>query len=165
MANSSIPEGLANQVSSESLDTFLLNLSATSDLEDLAMDQPFLEGDDSKTSRHANVKQPSTMPFAPTADTSTHENTVNDATATSNANGTGTNGIVPNSNASQAAKTVDRAQPSSSTTTANAVSAARAISGTVPEFLYQLFQMLTDNNREVIEWDDGKSQVPRCILC
>lgn len=27
---------------------------------------------------------------------------------------------------------------------------------TVPEFLYQLTKMLTDNNREVIEWSNGK---------
>ena len=28
---------------------------------------------------------------------------------------------------------------------------------TVPEFLYQLTKMLTDNNREIIEWSNGKS--------
>lgn len=27
---------------------------------------------------------------------------------------------------------------------------------TVPEFLYQLTRMLTDNNRDVIEWSNGK---------
>ena len=27
--------------------------------------------------------------------------------------------------------------------------------GAVPEFLYQLTKMLTDNNREVIEWSNG----------
>ena len=30
------------------------------------------------------------------------------------------------------------------------------ISTTVPEFLYQLTKMLTDNNKEVIEWANGK---------
>lgn len=28
---------------------------------------------------------------------------------------------------------------------------------TVPEFLYQLTKMLTDNNRDIIEWSNGKS--------
>jgi hypothetical protein len=27
---------------------------------------------------------------------------------------------------------------------------------TVPEFLYQLTKMLTDNNRDIIEWSNGK---------
>ena len=36
----------------------------------------------------------------------------------------------------------------SSTNTANA--------NTVPEFLYQLTKMLTDNNRDIIEWSNGK---------
>ena len=30
------------------------------------------------------------------------------------------------------------------------------ITNTVPEFLYQLTRMLTDNNRDVIEWSNGK---------
>jgi hypothetical protein len=29
-------------------------------------------------------------------------------------------------------------------------------SSTVPEFLYQLTKMLTDNNRDIIEWSNGK---------
>jgi len=29
---------------------------------------------------------------------------------------------------------------------------------TVPEFLYQLTKMLTDNNRDIIEWSNGKSE-------
>ena len=29
---------------------------------------------------------------------------------------------------------------------------------TVPEFLYQLTKMLTDNNRDIIEWSNGKLQ-------
>jgi len=33
------------------------------------------------------------------------------------------------------------------------------ISTTVPEFLYQLTKMLTDNNKEVIEWANGKIDV------
>lgn len=32
-------------------------------------------------------------------------------------------------------------------------------SNTVPEFLYQLTKMLTDNNREVIEWSNAKIEV------
>ena len=27
---------------------------------------------------------------------------------------------------------------------------------TVPEFLYQLTKMLTDNNRDIIEWSKGE---------
>ena len=30
-------------------------------------------------------------------------------------------------------------------------------SNTVPEFLYQLTKMLTDNNRDIIEWSNGKA--------
>jgi hypothetical protein len=30
------------------------------------------------------------------------------------------------------------------------------VTNTVPEFLYQLTRMLTDNNRDVIEWSNGK---------
>jgi hypothetical protein len=44
------------------------------------------------------------------------------------------------------------------TSSPSAVSVTQALSGTVPEFLYQLFKMLTDNNREVIEWADGTHQ-------
>ena len=29
---------------------------------------------------------------------------------------------------------------------------------TVPEFLYQLTKMLTDNNRDIIEWSNGTSR-------
>jgi hypothetical protein len=32
---------------------------------------------------------------------------------------------------------------------------AQPAGGAVPEFLYQLTKMLTDNNREVIEWSNG----------
>ena len=32
---------------------------------------------------------------------------------------------------------------------------AMASTNTVPEFLYQLTKMLTDNNRDVIEWSNG----------
>jgi len=31
-----------------------------------------------------------------------------------------------------------------------------AANSSVPEFLYQLTKMLTDDNREIIEWSDGK---------
>ena len=33
----------------------------------------------------------------------------------------------------------------------------------VPEFLYQLTKMLTDNNRDVIEWSDGKFDLLSCF--
>ena len=35
-------------------------------------------------------------------------------------------------------------------------SPAANTANTIPEFLYQLTKMLTDNNREIIEWSDGK---------
>jgi hypothetical protein len=34
-----------------------------------------------------------------------------------------------------------------------------ASANTVPEFLYQLINMLSDSNREVIEWSDGESKL------
>ena len=39
------------------------------------------------------------------------------------------------------------------------VPATMPTTNTVPEFLYQLTKMLTDNNREIIEWSNGKRQV------
>ena len=38
----------------------------------------------------------------------------------------------------------------------NKIVSSTPISTTVPEFLYQLTKMLTDNNKEVIEWANGK---------
>lgn len=38
--------------------------------------------------------------------------------------------------------------------------AAIALNGSVPEFLFQLMKMLTDDNREVIEWSNGKKPSP-----
>lgn len=38
-------------------------------------------------------------------------------------------------------------------------SAAIPNTNTVPEFLYQLTKMLTDNNRDIIEWSNGKKSV------
>ena len=35
---------------------------------------------------------------------------------------------------------------------------------TVPEFLYQLTKLLTDDNRHVIEWSKGKSNIPTKIM-
>ena len=35
-------------------------------------------------------------------------------------------------------------------------SSPNPITNTVPEFLYQLTKMLTDNNRDVIEWSNGE---------
>lgn len=155
MANSNIPGGLANQVSSESLDTFLLNLSAPSDIEDLAMDPA---SDDDNKSHHPNVKQPPTMPSTLAVDSVPRENTNIDTTTTRKGvlNHNASNGIMPSSNAGVAPTASVPAPSESSQSAATAVSAAQAISGTVPEFLYQLFKMLTDNNREVIEWADGK---------
>lgn len=37
--------------------------------------------------------------------------------------------------------------------------AATPNTNTVPEFLYQLTKMLTDNNRDIIEWSNGKIEV------
>lgn len=39
---------------------------------------------------------------------------------------------------------------------AGVVVPAMPTTNTVPEFLYQLTKMLTDNNREIIEWSNGK---------
>ena len=36
---------------------------------------------------------------------------------------------------------------------------------TVPEFLYQLTKMLTDNNRDIIEWSNGKFRSLRINRC
>ena len=38
-------------------------------------------------------------------------------------------------------------------------------SNTVPEFLYQLTKMLTDNNRDIIEWSNGKSGWLKDFFC
>jgi hypothetical protein len=38
---------------------------------------------------------------------------------------------------------------------------AQPAGGAVPEFLYQLTKMLTDNNREVIEWSNGTANAIR----
>ena len=37
------------------------------------------------------------------------------------------------------------------------ITAAGAVSNSIPEFLYQLSKMLTDDNREIIEWTNGKN--------
>ena len=34
---------------------------------------------------------------------------------------------------------------------------------TVPEFLYQLTKMLTDKNRDIIEWSNGECQLDVCL--
>lgn len=34
-----------------------------------------------------------------------------------------------------------------------------ALNGSVPEFLFQLMKMLTDDNREIIEWSNGRIEV------
>lgn len=42
------------------------------------------------------------------------------------------------------------------------VPSAVPTSNTVPEFLYQLTKMLTDNNRDIIEWSNGKEILSCC---
>ena len=64
--------------------------------------------------------------------------------------------LVENNNAlvqSRANKEPDQA-PSSSFATSPTASTLNNTS--VPEFLYQLTKMLTENNNDVIEWSDGK---------
>lgn len=39
------------------------------------------------------------------------------------------------------------------------VAAASVVTNSVPEFLYQLTKMLTDNNKDVIEWSNGRIEV------
>lgn len=41
--------------------------------------------------------------------------------------------------------------------TASVVFPSATNANTVPEFLYQLTKMLTDNNRDIIEWSNGKN--------
>jgi len=48
---------------------------------------------------------------------------------------------------------------SSSTVKQSATKPSSAANNTVAEFLYQLTKMLTDDNREVIEWNNGKIEV------
>merc|ERR1719201_286921 len=48
---------------------------------------------------------------------------------------------------------------SSSTVIKSSTKAPSAADNTVAEFLYQLTKMLTDDNREVIEWNNGKIEV------
>jgi hypothetical protein len=43
--------------------------------------------------------------------------------------------------------------------TGGAVPSSVPSTNTVPEFLYQLTKMLTDHNRDVIEWSNGESQL------
>jgi hypothetical protein len=156
MANSNLPEGLANQVSSESLDTFLNDLPTEADLEDLAMDQHSCD-------EQSNVKHPATMMLSSTVSINNEPQDVNDAEGSrevahpavagpNNADGVG-NAIVNGRPAIDHAPPLPRHIGTAASAT---LSAAPIMSGTVPEFLYQLFKMLTDNNREVIEWADGK---------
>jgi hypothetical protein len=156
MANSNLPEGLANQVSSESLDTFLNDLPTEADLEDLAMDQ-------NSCDELTNVKQPATMMLSSTVSINNETQDVNDdeggrevahpaVLGPNNADGVG-NSIVNGRHATDHAPLLQRNIGTAASAT---LSAAPIMSGTVPEFLYQLFKMLTDNNREVIEWADGK---------
>jgi hypothetical protein len=48
--------------------------------------------------------------------------------------------------------TATTSSPSATTSGIQSVPTTNA----VPEFLYQLTKMLTDNNREIIEWSNGK---------
>lgn len=43
--------------------------------------------------------------------------------------------------------------------TATTGPATIALNGSVPEFLFQLMKMLTDDNREIIEWSNGRIEV------
>lgn len=154
MLKSNIPESLVNQVSSESLDTFLNVLSTTSGREDLEMDQ---QSDSSfrENSRHSNVKHPATMPSIMCINNEPQDNNFVEEGQESKLAVKGSDNAASIANArTNALQTQSNRMEES--TTANAVSATQAFSGTVPEFLYQLFKMLTDNNREVIEWADGK---------
>lgn len=38
-----------------------------------------------------------------------------------------------------------------------------ATGNSIPEFLYQLTKMLTDDNREIIEWSNGKYRIYLCL--
>jgi hypothetical protein len=154
MANSTIPDGLANQVSSESLDTFLQNLPTSTDLEDVTMDQQQSHSPVCENIRHSNVKLPATMSRSTTVSIDDKAQGINNAPETSHQEALSAV-MGPNQAARAGQHPNGRIHPSTAASAAPSV-AAPIISGTVPEFLYQLFKMLTDNNREVIEWADGK---------
>jgi hypothetical protein len=156
MANSTFPDGLANQVSSESLDTFLQNLPTSTDLEDLTMDQQPSHSPVCENSRHSNVKLPATVvSHSTTVSINDKPQDINNAPETSHQEAL--SAVLGSNHVARAGQhhPNGRIHPSTAASAPPSV-AAPIISGTVPEFLYQLFKMLTDNNREVIEWADGK---------